>query len=249
MCIRDRWYQRRVHGKSTLLFSHQKQKQNKIMQKSNSALIIVDVQNDFMEKGSLEAPKANSILPYINNLRKKFQTIFITQDYHPKQHISFAETHNVQPFSVVKTENGELNVFPSHCVQGTWGCEFHKDLERADSDIIIQKGIYQDIDSFSGFGTAPETTKLNELLKQKSIEKVFIVGICLDYCVRDTAVDAANLGYSSYVVKEGTVALSDKGGKDTIELLEAKNVKYISCLLYTSPSPRDRQKSRMPSSA
>jgi nicotinamidase/pyrazinamidase len=175
-----------------------------------SALMIVDPQNDFCEGGSLAVTNANSIFPHINILHDSFtskgQTVFISQDYHPLNHMSFASNNGASPFTLVdkvakkegdKTSyNFKQMVWPNHCVQGTKGADFSPLLKRSGREIIIQKGKdpHNMVDSYSAFGDEYrgtfEKTELQKIIASKGINKLVVVGLATDYCVGSTAMDA-----------------------------------------------------------
>ncbi|WP_320047313.1 bifunctional nicotinamidase/pyrazinamidase [uncultured Ilyobacter sp.] len=172
----------------------------------NKALLIVDVQNDFCEGGSLEVKNSSNIIPVINKLIDKFKQrsypVIATKDWHPSNHRSFA--------SVSGGKIGELGVlngipqiwWPDHCIQGTPGAELHPDLKPVDT--IIHKGSDPEVDSYSGFFSASgQPTNLEDLLKKQEIDTLYIVGLATDYCVKFTVLDALSLGYKVFVVKDG----------------------------------------------
>lgn len=173
------------------------------MQKLKTALLIIDVQNDFCDQGTLAVPKANDVIPVINNLRTSlsFSVIYMVSDWHPIDHISFASNHaGRKPFETILLPNGKQEtLWPNHCVQNQAGSYFHKDLIRKDNDIIIRKGKISDVNSYSGFGTSPEDSGLEKDLRSKGIQKIFVVGLALDFCVKDTALDGVDKGYCIYI--------------------------------------------------
>lgn len=184
-----------------------------------TALLIVDVQNDFCQGGSLEVKYANEIIPYINDLRKnaKFDLIVVTGDWHPKSHASFQSNNPgsrlFQPIVLEKTKVTQV-MWPDHCIQGTYGAEFHKDLVVDDTDIIIHKGTNEDVDSYGAFGTRPEDTGLDEVLRNNGVTQVYVVGLAYDYCVGYTAIDAAKRGYKTYVIVDYTKSVSQENEKE-----------------------------------
>ena len=163
----------------------------------NSALIIVDVQNDFCKGGKLSVPDADLIIPDINVLQNKFETIILTQDWHPKNHKSFASQHSKEPFSEIKTFYGTQTLWPDHCIQNTKGSDFHKDLKTEKASLIVRKGFREDIDSYSAFfeNDKKTITGLNGFLKDIGIKKIYLSGLAFDFCVFYTALDAKELGF------------------------------------------------------
>lgn len=191
------------------------------------ALIIVDVQNDFCEGGALAVPGANEIISYINLLmgENEYDKIVLTQDWHPANHKSFASTNGKKVGDTIILNGIPQFMWPDHCVQGTSGAEFHKDLNREKVDHIIQKGKNIDFDSYSGFQDNNHFTKtgLDDYLKYHDIQLLEVVGLALDYCVKFTCLDAAQLGYVTCLHFNGTRAVNVKpeNGKDAIyEMLQ-----------------------------
>ena len=196
-------------------------------------LIIVDIQNDFLEGGSLAVPNGNDVIPILNEIQKDFDLILATQDWHPQNHKSFASEHpNKNEFEVIDLNGLQQVLWPVHCVQGSFGAEFHKDLNLEKVTHIVQKGKNPEVDSYSGFQDNNQLVKtdLEDYLKFKDIELVEIVGLALDYCVKFTCLDAANAGFITCLHYKGTKAVNVKHGNDKdaiIELLE-NNVTILS---------------------
>jgi nicotinamidase/pyrazinamidase len=181
-------------------------------EQKRNALIIVDIQNDFCDGGSLAVPNANQILPIVNDIRDKFEDKFnlviATQDYHPEDHISF-NTIKYTDNQLPETGLDEITekwrgVFNPHCVQETPGAKFHDELIIKKNEKIIQKGQNRFIESFSGFGN-PD---LEKLLKEHEINRVFVVGLAYDFCVGYTALDSKKAGYETYVIKDACREIS-----------------------------------------
>lgn len=197
-----------------------------------SALIIVDVQNDFCEGGSLAVGGSLEIIPVINKLRedKLFDVIITTRDYHQADHVSFAENHPGEKLftKIIVEETGrEQMMWPTHCVVGTPGCEYHQDLVVKKTDKEILKGTVKMVESYSGFGGDGEETGLNKYLKQQGIKQVFSVGLAYDYCVGSTAVDAAKNGYKSYLINDASRSVSDETKSVMTERLQKAGVSVI----------------------
>ena len=198
------------------------------------ALIVVDVQNDFCEGGALAVPKANEIIPYVNLLMEDstYDEIILTQDWHPANHKSFASNNGKKVGESIELNGYSQFMWPDHCVQGSFGAEFHKDLNLEKVTHIVQKGKNSEVDSYSGFQDNNQLVKtdLEDYLKFKDIELVEIVGLALDYCVKYTCLDAANAGFITCLHYKGTKAVNVKLGNDKdaiIELLE-NNVTILS---------------------
>ncbi|MHA6727641.1 bifunctional nicotinamidase/pyrazinamidase [Chryseobacterium sp. A301] len=191
------------------------------------ALLVVDVQNDFCQDGSLAVPKSNEIIPYINLLMEEnqYDQIVFSQDWHPANHKSFASNNGKQVGDTITLNGTTQFMWPDHCVQNTKGAEFHPELELSKATHIIQKGKNPEIDSYSAFQDNNHFAKtgLDDYLKYHEIQLVEIVGLALDYCVKFTAIDAFDLGYLTCLHFNGTRAVNVKpdNGRDTIyELLE-----------------------------
>lgn len=201
---------------------------------TKKALIIVDLQNDFCTGGSLAVPKAEEIIPYINSLMEEnfYDEIILTQDWHPKNHKSFAQTMN-QPIGQTIILNGiPQMMWPVHCVENSFGADFHKDLNLSKVTHIIQKGTNENVDSYSGFqdNQALHKTNLDDYLKYKNISSIEITGLAMDYCVKFTCIDAIDFGYKTSLHFKGTKAVdeSPENIKNTIFSLINKGVSIIS---------------------
>lgn len=185
-----------------------------LKQVKQSVLIVVDVQNGFTPGGNLAVANADEIIPKINQLAQKFEHIVLTQDWHPDQHISFADNHpNKKPFETIELDYGRQVLWPKHCVQGTHDAEFHPNLNIPTAQLIIRKGCHQNIDSYSAFMEADRKTPtgLNGYLREHQINTVYIVGIATDFCVAWTAIDAAELGFDTYVIEDACKAIDLNG--------------------------------------
>jgi len=197
------------------------------------ALIIVDAQNDFFEGGALAVPGANEIIPYINLLMKEneYDQIVLTQDWHPADHKSFASTNGKKVGETIILNKIPQFMWPDHCVQDTFGAEFHKDINQDKVTHIIQKGKNAEFDSYSAFQDNNHfmQTGLDDFLKYHDIKLLEIVGLALDYCVKFTCLDAAELGYITCLHFNGTKAVNVKpdNGKDAIYDLLQKSVTVL----------------------
>ncbi len=180
----------------------------------HSALIVVDVQNGFTPGGNLAVTDADQIIPVINQLARQFEMVVLTQDWHPDQHISFADNHeNKAPFETIELPYGTQVLWPKHCVQGTADAEFHPALDIPTAQLIIRKGFHPEIDSYSAFMEADRKTPtgLNGYLKEHQIDTVYIVGIATDFCVAWTALDAVQMGFTTYVIEDACKAIDLNG--------------------------------------
>lgn len=180
---------------------------------SDTALIIIDVQNDFCPGGALAVEGGDEIVPLINELQTRYDTRVLTQDWHPADHSSFADNHDgAAAFSMIEAPYGPQVLWPRHCVQGTAGAAFHGDL-RTDADLIIRKGFRSAIDSYSAFyeNDHETPTGLDGYLRERGIGKLVMVGLATDFCVRFSAVDAAKLGFEVTVVEDACRAIDLDG--------------------------------------
>jgi nicotinamidase/pyrazinamidase len=176
------------------------------------ALVIVDVQNDFMPGGQLEVPQGNMIIPLINRLQNKFDLVLASQDWHPKNHKSFASNHlNKKPFERIILNGLEQILWPDHCVQGTIGAEFHPELETYKIAAIFRKGMDAEIDSYSGFYDNGHkiSTGLAGYLKEKGITETYFCGLAADICVYYTIKDSLKEGFSATLVEDASRPLNN----------------------------------------
>lgn len=179
-----------------------------------TALLVIDVQNDFCPAGALEVAGGNEIVPYINKEMVKYDCVVLTQDWHPKGHSSFATSHEGKnPLELIKMPYGDQVLWPDHCVQGSKGAEFHPDLNIEQANAIIRKGSNPFIDSYSAFfeNDRKTPTGLDGYLKSLEIEKISLVGLATDFCVNYSAQDAANLGYKVSVLEKMCRAIDLNG--------------------------------------
>lgn len=171
------------------------------------ALLIIDIQNDFLENGSLEVKDGNAIIPLVNKIQNLFDVVVATQDWHPSTHKSFAANHEgKQLFEVIDLNGLPQVLWPNHCAQGTFGAEFHPDLNTQNIQAIFRKGTDIEIDSYSGFydNDKRNSTGLHGFLTELQVTEVYVCGLAADYCVYYTAKDAANLGYKTFVIEDAT---------------------------------------------
>ena len=161
------------------------------------ALIVVDVQNDFCPGGALAVAGGDEIVAQINNRMADFDAVILTQDWHPAGHSSFASSHKADVFSSIEMPYGPQVLWPDHCVQGSFGAAFHKDLATDWADLILRKGYRPGIDSYSAFFENDHSTAtgLEGYLKTRGVRDVTFVGLATDYCVAYSALDAARLGF------------------------------------------------------
>jgi nicotinamidase/pyrazinamidase len=196
-----------------------------------SALLVIDVQNDFTPGGQLAVPEGDLIVPLINRLGGLFKQVIIAQDWHPSGHASFASSHpGRKPYEVIQLPYGEQTLWPDHCVQGTAGAEFHPKLNLPHAQLIIRKGCNPDIDSYSAFLEADRrtTTGLAGYLKERGIDTVYMVGLALDFCVMFSALDARAAGFNAFVLLDACRAIDMEGSLATaMERMQSAGVGLI----------------------
>lgn len=186
------------------------------------ALIIVDLQNDFIKGGSLEVPDAEKIIPLINTLvHYPFDLIIATKDWHPQDHISFAFNHNQPIGSTFQLGEYEQILWPIHCVQGSLGAEFAKGWDTTTIDKVFYKGTNSSIDSYSAFfdNQHKKTTGLSAYLKEKGVTQIFFAGLTTEYCVYFSVLDAIQEGFDVFVIVEACKGISPHP-KETLKTLE-----------------------------
>lgn len=169
------------------------------------ALIIVDIQNDFVAGGSLEVPFGEQIVPLVNELSEKFELVVATQDWHPPNHKSFASSHaGKKPFEKIMLGGLEQVLWPDHCIRGTSGAAFHPDLTLDHVEAIFRKGMDPEIDSYSGFydNGHKKSTGLTGYLKDRAVKAVYVCGLAGDYCVYYTAKDSMTAGFKTFLIED-----------------------------------------------
>ena len=179
-----------------------------------TALLVIDVQNDFCPAGALAVVGGNEIIPHINEEMAKYDCVVLTQDWHPKGHSSFATSHEGKnPLELIKMPYGDQVLWPDHCVQGSKGAEFHPELNIEQANAIIRKGSDPRIDSYSAFfeNDRKTPTGLDGYFKSLEIDNINLVGLATDFCVNYSAQDAANLGYKVSVLEKMCRAIDLNG--------------------------------------
>jgi len=182
--------------------------------RARDALLVVDVQNDFCPDGALAVADGDAVVPLANRLIRRFETVVLTQDWHPPGHESFASSHPGRvPFETVEVAYGAQTLWPDHCVRGTPGADFHPALETNTASLVIRKGIHRAIDSYSTFFENDRTTPtgLAGYLRERGFRRVFLCGLATDYCVGYSALDARRLGFDVVVVLDACRAIDLEG--------------------------------------
>jgi nicotinamidase/pyrazinamidase len=180
----------------------------------NSALIVIDLQNDFCPGGALAVSGGDEIVPLVNRLAGSFDHVILTQDWHPAGHSSFASSHaGKAPFASVQMPYGLQTLWPDHCVQGTRGAEFHKDLRWTKAELVVRKGFRKAVDSYSAFfeNDRKTPTGLAGCLRERGLTNLTLVGLATDYCVAYSALDAARLGFRTAVLVDACRAIDLQG--------------------------------------
>ena len=179
-----------------------------------ACLLVVDVQNDFMPGGALAVPNGDEVVPVINRLVASFEHVVLTQDWHPRRHVSFASSHpGKNPFETIELAYGAQVLWPDHCVQGTSGAAFHPELNVTTAQLVIRKGHHRDIDSYSAFLEADRKTAtgLAGYLRERGFGKLYVCGLATDFCVAWSALDARAAGFETTVIDEACRAIDLDG--------------------------------------
>lgn len=178
------------------------------------ALLIVDVQNDFLPGGALAIPEGDQIIPVINAIQKHFDLVLATKDWHPEDHSSFAIRHGKKPGEMIWWHGRRQELWPVHCVQGTPGADFSPALDTHKISQVFFKGLDRDIDSYSSFfdNGHLRSTGLGDYLNAQGVREVYVAGLATDYCVKYSVLDAATLGFKPYVVLDACRGINIHAG-------------------------------------
>ena len=178
------------------------------------ALILVDIQNDFMPGGPLAVPFGDAIIPLVNDLQSSFGLVVATQDWHPRNHKSFASNHeNKKPFETIILHQLEQVLWPDHCIQGSDGAQIHPAINVNSVEGIFRKGMDAEIDSYSAFydNGYKKSTGLAGYLRERKVNKVYVCGLAADYCVYYTAKDSLKENFETYIIEDATRAIDPNG--------------------------------------
>lgn len=195
------------------------------------ALVIVDLQNDFLPGGALAVPQGDEIIEVINALQNRFDVVVATQDWHPLKHKSFATQHpDKAVFDVVDLQGIPQVLWPNHCVQGTWGATFTKDWNSDEVQAIFRKGMNTEIDSYSGFydNKAGNGTGLLGYLKDKKVTEVYVCGLAAEFCVFYTARDAFKEGFKTYYLEFATKAIDEANYEEAKATMRDMGIKLVA---------------------
>jgi len=176
------------------------------------ALIVVDVQNDFCNGGTLAVPDGEAVVPPINRLMGKFEHVVFTRDWHPEDHCSFSDIPEFRDGS-----------WPSHCIQDTPGAEFRADLRVPLDAYFVEKGTDPGVEQYSAFAVPG----LAEWLRRREVKQVFLAGLTLEYCVFHSARDAVRAGFSAVVIEDAVRAVSEEAGRAAAEELRREGVLFV----------------------
>lgn len=210
------------------------------MKKSNKeALIIVDVQYDFLPGGALAVSEGDQIIPIINQVQDHFDLIVATQDWHPAEHLSFAANHSEKnPGEVIDLDGVPQVLWPIHCVQESDGADFHHQLDKSNWEAIFQKGTNPRVDSYSGFfdNARRGDTGLGDFLREKGVDRIFVCGLALDYCVKFTALDGHSLGFETLFIQDATraVNLDPMDGEKALQEIRSQGIQLIDSSYFLS---------------
>lgn len=191
-----------------------------------NALILVDIQNDFIPGGALAVPEGDVIVPLANRLMPLFPLVIATQDWHPSDHLSFASQHKgKQTGDLIQLTGIDQMLWPDHCVQESEGAELHTGLNQDQIDHIIPKGTNRSFDSYSGFfdNSRQHSTGLEKLLKKSGVTNVAVMGLATDYCVKFTALDAVSLGLETTLIEDGSRGVELQPGDIARSISEMRN--------------------------
>lgn len=188
------------------------------------ALLLIDIQNDFLPGGALAVPEGDQVLSTANKLQGQFGLVVATQDWHPAGHKSFASSHTgKKPFDSIDLHGLEQVLWPDHCIQGTAGADFSKEVDMNKVEAVFRKGTNPEIDSYSGFydNGHLKSTALADYLRGKQVEEVYLAGLAGDYCVYFSAKDALQEGFKTYLIEDATRPIDrdgfEKAKKDIVD--------------------------------
>lgn len=222
--------------------------------RATDALLIIDIQNDFCPGGALAVADGDAIIPGVIALAEQFDTVVLSQDWHPVTHASFASHHaGASPFSTTEMPYGAQTLWPDHCVQGSEGAAFHPDLVAAGvvdrACAVVRKGMNPAVDSYSAFFENDQVTAtgLGGFLRDRGIKRVICVGLAYDFCVGYSAIDATRLGFAATVVKDLARAIEMTIGEDTsvnhIEMtFKEAGVKVVQASDFSPEEPQVRRR-------
>jgi len=199
--------------------------------KDDDVLLVVDIQNDFCEGGSLAVPGAVEIIPNINRFARRFRHVILTQDWHPPGHLSFASSHaGKRTFETITVSYGPQMLWPDHCVQGTRGAALHPELHVPHAELILRKGYDRAIDSYSAFyeNDRATPTGLSGYLRQRRLKRILLAGLAFDYCVRFSAEDAHKDGLAVVVIEDACRSIAAPSRSEAHSSLRQRGIPVIA---------------------
>ena len=207
------------------------------------ALILVDIQNDFLPGGALAVPAGDAVVPVANRVQREFELIVATQDWHPANHGSFAANHpKRKPGERIELGGPSQVLWPVHCVQNTGGAAFAPGLETRRITQIFPKGTDAGIDSYSGFfdNGHKKATGLGDYLRAHNVTDLYVLGLATEYCVKATALDAPQLGFTTHLIVDGCRGVNLSAGDDdrAIEAMRAQGVRVVESAALSADDAR-----------
>lgn len=180
----------------------------------DDVLVVVDAQSDFCPGGALAVPEGDRIVAVANRLAERFRHVVLTQDWHPRGHVSFASSHpGRKPYETITVSYGEQVLWPDHCIPGTPGAEFHPALDTRRAALIVRKGHNPQIDSYSALYENDHRTPtgLGGYLRERGLRRLFLAGLATDFCVQYSALDARREGFEVYLIEDAVRGIDLQG--------------------------------------
>jgi len=194
--------------------SNMQKESNGVNLTRSDVLLVVDVQNGFLPGGGLAVEQGQAVIPVINRVAQSFEVVVLTQDWHPREHVSFADNHpGKKPYDSIDLPYGRQTLWPVHCVQGTADAELSAELRLPHAQLIVRKGHHVGVDSYSAFLEADHVTPtgLAGYLKERKVENIYLCGLATDFCVAWSAIDARKFGFNAAVIEDATRAIDVDG--------------------------------------
>ncbi len=201
---------------------------------ASDVLVVVDLQNDFCSGGALAVPSGETVVTELNRIAEKFKNVVLTQDWHVRDHVSFASQHPPRkPYDTISLPYGEQVLWPDHCVQGTAGAAFNAALSITHAGLVIRKGIHREIDSYSALYENDRVTPTGLLgyLRERRLQRIFLAGLAFDFCVRYSAEDARRAGFDVVVIRGACRAIDVNGSvAETEKSFRALQIQCIEAI-------------------